>query len=223
MQMIFLRAVCGILVLSACTTGCGAGGSTSSGSGGPGTTNGTTSGGGNTTTATGGIGGAGGTVTTTEGGAGGSITGSGGSTSTGGPVYGYCTRPCGTLIDCCPPGSPAACPGNMYPYNYQCNSGICYAPECSSTADCTKIGPDLDCFNLSDFHACGEGCLLDGDCGAAQTCTGVDDDGKKYCELPSGGCTDDVACSGLGKCVNKVCVCENNADCSKPGLTKCAL
>jgi hypothetical protein len=139
------------------------------------------------------------------------------------PVLGYCTKPCGTVGDCCPAGS-MGCPSNSYPNNYTCDKGACKSPECATTADCSALDPAQDCLALSGFKTCVDACAKDGDCKAPATCSGLDDNGKKYCLAPSGGgCTDDASCSGFGKCVNKVCVCESATDCTKAGFTACAL
>lgn len=195
------------------TTG-GAAGTTSS-------TGGTTSGGG-TAGSTGGAGG-----TTSSGGTAGSTGGTTSSGGTGGTTtssttYGYCTKPCGTVTDCCPAGSPD-CPSNMYPNNWECSMGACLSPQCASSADCTAIDPDQGCFTISGFSSCLVACSTDGDCTAPLTCAGVDDNGAKYCKAPSSGCTIDADCAGFGKCVNKVCICEADADCTFQGYTKCAL
>lgn len=85
------------------------------------------------------------------------------------------------------------------------------------------LNPKLDCFTLSGTHSCALACMVDGDCTAPLTCSGMDDNGKKYCLASGGsGCTDDASCAGLGKCVNKVCVCDSDAECTKSGFTKCA-
>jgi hypothetical protein len=125
-------------------------------------------------------------------------------------------------VDCCPPNSPG-CPGTQYPDNYECKGGACYDPQCATTADCTAQSPKLDCFSLTGFQTCAFACATDGDCTAPLTCIGADDNGKKYCLSMGSGCADDAACMGLGKCVNKVCVCTSDADCIKAGFSKCAL
>jgi hypothetical protein len=135
---------------------------------------------------------------------------------------GYCTKPCGTVLECCPAGS-MGCPSNMYPNNYKCDKNACRAPQCATTADCAMQDPTQDCLALSGFNTCGTTCASDGQCTAPATCSGVDDNGKKYCLSSGGGCVSDAACGGFGKCVNKVCVCQKDADCTKTGFTKCAL
>jgi hypothetical protein len=231
----FTRSVAAIAALGAALAACGGDGTSGAGAGttsagGNGGSTTTSAGGGTTTTNAGGnggstttsegAGGAGGSTTTSEGGG-----GEGGTTTTTTkPVtkLTYCTRPCGTVTDCCPAGLPD-CPSDQYPTNYLCTLGVCYVPECSSTADCAALDPAYDCFDLAGFHACGKACAGDVDCGAPQQCTGADSDGKKFCELPGGGCQDDASCGGLGKCVDHKCICESDADCTKPGFTKCAL
>jgi hypothetical protein len=207
---------------SACSGGGTGGGDTSSTSN-PSTSTGT---GGATTSSTTSTGGTGGTTTSSTtsstGSTGGATTSSssaGGSDA--GTPPGYCTKPCAAAADCCPPGDPN-CPGPTYPNNVACTNGACYAPECSATSDCTALNPKLDCFSLSGFDDCAFACASDADCTAPLTCSGVDDNNKKFCLSAGGGCTDDASCNGLGKCVNKVCVCDVDNDCTKPGFTKCA-
>jgi hypothetical protein len=138
------------------------------------------------------------------------------------PALGYCTKPCGTVAECCPVGA-MSCPSNMYPNNYTCDKSACKSPECATTADCAALDPKQDCLTQSGSKTCSTTCVADGDCLAPSTCSGLDDNGKKYCLASGGGCANDAACSGFGKCVNKVCVCEKASDCTKPGFTACAL
>jgi hypothetical protein len=86
--------------------------------------------------------------------------------------------------------------------------------------------PKQDCLVVSGEPFCGDACTgnIPNECSGTATCSGTDDNGKKYCLAPSGGgCTDDASCNGFGKCVNKVCVCEKASDCTKAGFTACAL
>ena len=219
----------GLVALAAGFAACSGGGetgtSTATGAGGAmSTTDSTTT----TTTATMSGGGATSSSVTGAGGAGGA-TSSSATTSTGGPVYGFCTKPCGTVSNCCPPMLPAGtCPTDKYPYNYECDMkyGACKSPQCTTTADCAMLDPSQGCLVLSGQHICGETCTVgDPKCsGAGTSCSGTDDLGTTYClSAGGGGCTDDASCSGFGKCVNKVCVCEKSADCTKAGFTACAL
>jgi len=143
------------------------------------------------------------------------------SSSTGGPAHGACSKPCGAAADCCPPNTPT-CPGPSYPDNYTCPNGACLSPQCASTADCAAQNPKLDCFSLGGFPSCAIACAVDTDCTAPLTCIGKDDNAKKYCLSMGSGCTDDASCLGFGKCLDKVCVCDVDADCTKAGFTKCA-
>jgi hypothetical protein len=180
------------------------------------------------TTGMGGAGGSGGAAaTSTAAGTGGgastsTATASASSTGTGMAAIGYCTKPCGTVLECCPAGS-MGCPSNMYPNNYKCDKNACKSPQCATTADCAMQDPTQDCLALSGFNACVNPCATDGDCTAPSTCSGVDDNNKKYCLSSGGGCANDAACGGFGICLNKVCVCQKDADCTKSGFTKCAL
>ncbi len=228
MQTAFLRMFSAIVMLAAGVSACGdasstSGGTSSSGGGGTSTTSGTSTGGDATTAGTS-AGGAGGTGGTATGGTGGSraTTASGGTTGSG-MIYGYCTPPCSTPADCCPPDTPS-CPGDNFPDNYTCKNGGCRSPECSSTADCTALNPKLDCLVLSGTHDCAFPCIADGDCMMPLKCVGADDNGTKFCLATGGsGCSDDSSCQGLGKCINKVCVCASDMDCTKSGYTNCAL
>jgi hypothetical protein len=218
MKSTYSGCVLGLVTLAAGFVACGGGGetSTSSTSGGGGATSTT----GTSTSAATGAGGDPATSTSTGAGSG---TSTASSTGTGMTASGYCTKPCGTVLECCPAGS-MGCPSNMYPNNYKCDKNACRAPQCATTADCAMQDPTQDCLALSGFNTCGNTCSSDGQCTAPATCSGVDDNGKKYClSSGGGGCADDVACGGFGKCVNKVCVCQKDADCTKPGFTKCAL
>lgn len=124
--------------------------------------------------------------------------------------------------DCCAPGAPG-CPSNAYPNNYTCVGGACLNPQCKSTADCTAKSPKLDCFTNVGVSDCAFACTTDGDCTAPQTCMGKDDNGKKFCLGKGSGCTDAMCMTlGLGKCINTVCSCTMDADCTKVGFTKCA-
>ncbi|HEX2872876.1 MAG TPA: hypothetical protein VHP33_16550 [Polyangiaceae bacterium] len=138
------------------------------------------------------------------------------------PVYGYCAKPCGTVADCCPAGAPD-CPGNTYPNNYACVLGACRSPECVTTEDCQLSDPKTDCFENDGFAWCGLPCTSDDGCKAPQSCSGVDDHGKKFCLAKGTGCTDDDSCHGYGKCVDKVCVCEDALDCTSRTFSTCAL
>lgn len=184
---------------------------TSSGAGGASTS---------TSTAASTSGSGGGTTTATSGA---STTSATGSTGTGAPVYGTCAPPCAVAADCCTPGDPA-CPSNKYPNNFTCVGGACQQPQCATTADCTAESPKLDCFALSGTNSCAFACAVDGNCNAPQTCSGKDDNGKKFCLAMGSGCKDDAFCKGLGigKCVVGVCSCAADADCTKPGFAKCS-
>lgn len=138
------------------------------------------------------------------------------------PVYGYCAKPCGTATDCCPAGAPD-CPGDSYPNDYACVLGACRSPECVTTEDCKLNDPKTDCFENDGFASCGLACSGDEDCKAPQSCSGVDDHGKKFCLAKGTGCTDDDSCHGYGKCVDKVCVCEGALDCKSRSFSACAL
>ena len=202
---------------------CGGGGTATTSTGGATTTSGT---GGTTTTSSGsggaatGTGGATGTTSTTTTS---TSTSTSSSTGTGGPVYGTCAPPCAIAADCCVPGDPG-CPTGPYPNNPTCVSGACKSPQCATTADCTAEGPKLDCFALGGANSCAFGCALDSDCNLPLTCTGKDDNGKKFCLSAGSGCKDDAFCKGLGlgKCVASVCSCEADTDCTKVGFTKCS-
>lgn len=225
MRSTHAAVVLGLVTLAVGFAACGGGetgASTTTGAGGAPSTTGssttaTTSGGDATSSSVTGTGGAGG------------ATSSSASTGTGGPVYGYCTKPCGTVINCCPPsmstGSSMACPSDVYPNNPTCVQGACHSAQCSLQTDCGAVNSNQDCLVLSGQHICGDTCTEDKDCTAAgTTCSGKDDTGKKYClSAGGGGCSDDASCSGFGKCVNKLCVCEKAADCTKAGFTACAL
>jgi hypothetical protein len=210
----------GILLASAAALGAGF----SCGSGGTATSSGSTSSTASGTAAASGTGGNGGATTSSSvaTGTGGATTGT--STGTGSPMYGVCSQPCTTPADCCPPGSGASCPGASFPNNYACLKGACDGPHCGGTSDCAAQNPKLDCVTLGGASDCAFGCSTDGDCNAPLTCTGKDDNGKKYCVSMGGGCPDDAFCKGigLGKCVKGVCSCEQDADCTSPGYTKCA-
>jgi hypothetical protein len=220
MKFTYSRLLLGLVTLATGFVACSSGGETSTSS----TTGegGATSTGGTSTTGTGGAGGDSTTSTASATTGAGSSTSTASSTGTGMAAPGYCTKPCGTVIDCCPAGA-VNCPSNMYPNNYACDKSACKAPQCATTADCSALDPTQDCLALSGFNSCSSTCVNDGDCSAPATCSGVDDNGKKYCLSSGGGCVDDASCSGFGKCVNKVCVCQKDADCTKPGFTKCAL
>ncbi len=218
MKITYSPLFLGLVTLATGFVACG-GGSTTSTSG--------ATGGGSTTSAaettsvgtTTGAGGAGGASVTSSSS---TSTATASSTGTGMPAAGYCTKPCGTVIDCCPAGA-MDCPSNMYPNNYTCDKSACKSPQCATTADCTAQDPKQDCLTLSGFKSCSNTCASDGECTAPATCSGMDDNGKKYCLSSGGGCANDAACAGFGKCVDKVCVCQKDADCTKAGFNKCAL
>lgn len=135
---------------------------------------------------------------------------------------GHCAKPCTMAADCCPVGEPN-CPSNQYPENYTCVKGACVDPQCMSTIDCTSQNAKLDCFTIAGVSDCAFACMTDADCTAPLTCIGKDDNGKKYCLSKGAGCTDAMCQNlGLGKCVNGVCSCEKDMDCTKPGFSKCA-
>jgi hypothetical protein len=198
---------------SAASTGSTGGGATASGTGAATTSTSATTGTGGATTTT---------STSATTGTGGATTSSTGAGGDAGPAHGKCTKPCALPADCCPAGDPA-CPGPNYPYNYECKGGACYNPQCSITDDCTAQNPKQDCYSLDGFKTCLFACVTDGDCNAPLTCAGKDDNGKSYCIFTGGtGCTDDASCVGLGKCIDKVCVCDVDADCTHQTFNKCA-
>lgn len=125
--------------------------------------------------------------------------------------------------DCCPVGDPG-CPSNTYPNNYTCIGGACQSPQCAVTSDCTAESPKLDCVTLSGTKSCAFACTMDVECNQPQTCSGKDDNGKKFCLAMGSGCKDDAFCKGLGigKCVAGVCSCDVDSDCTKAGYTKCS-
>lgn len=139
-----------------------------------------------------------------------------------GPTYGYCTKPCGTVADCCPAGSPE-CPSSTYPNNYMCIEGACHSPVCATTADCMGVDPATDCMILGGSPICTTPCTTNGDCSEPFTCSGTSDDGRHFCLVTGGtGCSDDASCHGYGRCVDRLCVCETAADCDSPTFNACA-
>jgi hypothetical protein len=116
-----------------------------------------------------------------------------------------------------------SCPSAQYPNNYTCVGGACRSPQCQSASDCTAQSPKLDCFTIGGVSDCAFACMMDVDCTPPLTCIGKDDNGKQYCLSKGSGCTD-AMCTilGLGKCINGVCSCLTDSDCTKPGFTKCA-
>jgi len=232
MHITCFGVVLGIGILGATLAGCGDEGTTSTGTSPTTSTGGTTSSsnggsGGTTTTSTGGGGstaGSGGTTSTTSTTGGG---GTGGATTTStGPEYGFCAKPCGVVGDCCPPdpNNEDSCPSATYPDNPACDNGACLPAQCATTADCTVFNPKHDCLPVSGFNSCKFPCASNQDCVLPLQCVGTDDNGNGYCLAPGGtGCSDDASCNGFGKCVDTVCVCAVDADCSFPGYTKCAL
>lgn len=223
MRFTYAGLFLGSLTLATGFVACSGGGETTTSTT-TGTAAETSSGASTTGSGLGGAGGSGGApaTSTAAGTGGGASTSSASSTGTGMATLGYCTKPCGTVVDCCPVGS-VGCPSNMYPNNYSCDKSACKAPQCATTADCAAVDPTQECLVLPGFNACSATCKSDGECTAPATCSGVDNNGKKYCLSSGGGCTDDASCGGLGKCVNKVCACASTADCTKPGFTACAL
>lgn len=201
---------------SAANLGCGPSGSSS----------GSTS----STSASGGAGGSGttGSTTTQSSGDGpttSSSTGMSSSGSGGMKAYGYCSKPCASASDCCPSGA-SGCPGAQYPNNYTCVSGACVNPACSlgpaGKAECAAINPKYDCFANGGVRDCAFACTTDGDCTAPQTCVGQDDSGKKFCLAKGGGCTEAMCVNlKIGHCIEGVCSCSQDGDCTKPGFDKC--
>lgn len=140
-----------------------------------------------------------------------------------GPTYGYCTKPCGTVADCCPAGAPD-CPSLTYPNNYTCIEGACHAPVCSTDEECMTENPATACMTTEGATSCLLVCTIDDDCPGALTCAGVADDGRKYCRVVGGpGCSDDASCYGFGHCVDHLCVCASASDCEHPTFSACAL
>lgn len=155
-------------------------------------------------------------------GSGSGTTGSGGSSSTSGTGgsgsdLGYCGLKCGVDADCCPAADPN-CPG-AYPHNWTCPDGICRAPECKSTQDCTLA--NTECHPTNGFGICFTPCLTDTDCVANLTCTGQADDGAKFCTTTQAGCTIDDDCHGYGKCFFGACRCKLDGDCSAETVDTC--
>lgn len=231
MHMTYLRAVLGIGILGASLAACGDGETTGSGA----STSTAGNGGTTSTSSTNGGGGSGGTTTTEGGGGSGGTTSTGGAGGTGGtggaggstgPEYGYCAQPCGAAADCCPPdpNNEDMCPSASYPDNPECQNGACLPAQCATTADCTAFNPKHDCLPVGGFNSCKFPCDGNEDCVLPLQCVGTDDNGNGFCLAPGGtGCSDDASCNGFGKCVDTVCVCDVDTDCTFPGYTKCAL
>ena len=242
MHMTYSRAVLGIGILGATLAACGDGETTGSGAststagnGGTTSTSSTNGGGGSggtTSTGGGGSGGTGGTTSTGGSGGTGGTTSTGGSGGTGGtggstgPEYGFCAKPCADVAECCPPdpNNEDMCPSASYPDNPECNDGACLPAQCATKEDCTVFNPKHDCIPISGFNTCFFPCASNDDCVLPLQCIGTDDNGNGFCLAPGGtGCSDDASCNGFGKCVDTVCVCDVDADCTFPGYTKCSL
>lgn len=167
-------------------------------------------------------GGSGGAAATGSGSGTGTGSGSGTGSGGGGSGTGRCLPGCTTAADCCAQGQ-AGCPDGPYPNNPTCEGGYCRAAQCSTTADCTALGPTLDCLTNSGIKSCGITCAQDADCPMGTTCSGSDANGKQFCKGTGTGkeCMVDMDCTGRGKCVNNSCVCDSNADCTNTKYNTC--
>ena len=160
---------------------------------------------------------------------GGGMAGGGGAGGIGGgggmggsePSSGYCQRTCTTAKDCCPNQMDPNCPGADYPYNYTCNAkGTCEAPQCKANGECVLAG--YKCFTITAKGSCRKDCTADPTvCEGTDACTGVADNGDKFCQSTS-ECMTNADCGGYGACINSFCVCLGNADCTAP-TTTCVL
>ena len=113
------------------------------------------------------------------------------------------------------------CPSDVYPYNWECNEGVCESGGCSSNDECTFGGtlPDYGCFDVGGIGGCFEGCDVDEDCSVAGfTCTGESDDGT-YCVPPPFDCnTAEGGCNGNGTCQEDgSCTCAGSEECTIEG------
>lgn len=147
-------------------------------------------------------------------------TASGPEPTSGGGVK-VCVQSCVKDADCC--SEDPLCPSPMFPHNPRCSAaGSCELPQCSSDEECTFDGgvPANECHPIDGIDSCFTPCEADGDCSqfTGVTCTGIADDGVKYCSLPQTACRGDGDClPGLGdKCdvESGICGCEHDLDCS---------
>ena len=140
---------------------------------------------------------------------------------TGGGGGGTCVQSCAEPADCCPDGVPN-CPGK-YPFNFECNAGVCEPGGCDSNETCEAVVPGWVCVNNGDASACAVPCTDDAECLVdGFSCTGVDDNDVTYCAPEdSGGCTSDDDCTGFGTCDGGSCVCSDDGDCTADGVDTC--
>lgn len=123
-----------------------------------------------------------------------------------------CQPSCVEAIDCCeasgiPPGM--GCPTES-PFELVCPDGVCRPGECGSDDECPQ---GRVCVATNGVSLCREPCEQDDDCMFVPSCSGIADDGTKYCGSVGTGCTTDDDCMGLGICVDEKCGCTSDADC----------
>jgi hypothetical protein len=143
-------------------------------------------------------------------------------TDTGAQAFeGACVLGCEVPADCCPEGT-IDCPGD-YPNDWQCEAGSCALKGCQLADQCQSIGnfPDHECHPIAGFGSCFDPCESDADCSMipGATCSGVADDDARYCLVDS-PCLIDADCAGQGLCEVEtgICGCDDDDDCSGPGL-----
>ncbi len=137
------------------------------------------------------------------------------------PLTGVCRLGCNEAADCCPVGS-INCPGD-YPNNWACEAGLCELPGCQTNEQCAAIGnfADIECHPIAGTGSCFVPCEADADCVSLPdaSCSGVADDGARFCLVES-LCQTDADCAGEGRCDPQTgaCGCHDDDDCTASGL-----
>ncbi len=138
---------------------------------------------------------------------------------TGGGEPGFCLQTCESLADCVPPGS--------NPDDFACIDGFCEyiaAWMCDETNCPPEVG--ATCAEVEGLPTCVFSCSEGGnECDFIEgQCTGVTDEGLLYCEAVGcgGGIEEGEPCffegfGLLGTCIDGLCVCTDDAECTAEG------
>lgn len=140
--------------------------------------------------------------------------------STGGGGAGFCAATCTDAAMCVPAmGDPA---------DWACTDGFCeyigepfVPPPCDDT-NCPAAA-NLACADVGGVNQCTTPCIDDSMCAGFTECTGMDDNGNSICAaIPCLGANEGDPCeiggNQYGTCIDEVCVCTSDTECTATGF-----